>query len=91
MTTVEIYRVLCAAVYNQNVMTMSEGTVRQWCTVFKDGRTNDDEQRSGRPSVLSHHLEVLTKKFVKDGSSRFQNFRVNFHKFKRHSLLDYHG
>jgi hypothetical protein len=28
---------------------------------------------------------VLTKKFVKDGTSQFQNFHVNFHKF--HALL----
>jgi hypothetical protein len=26
-------------------------------------------------------FKVLTKKFVKDGASQFQNFRVNFHKF----------
>jgi hypothetical protein len=25
--------------------------------------------------------KVLTKKFVKEGASQFQNFRVNFHKF----------
>jgi hypothetical protein len=30
-------------------------------------------------------LKVLTKKFVKDGASQFQNFRVNFHKF--HALF----
>jgi hypothetical protein len=36
---------------------MSEGTVRQWCRVFKDGRTNvHDEDRSGRPSVVSEDL-----------------------------------
>jgi hypothetical protein len=34
-------------VYVQNIT--SEGTVRQWCRVFKDGRTNvHDEKRSGR-------------------------------------------
>jgi hypothetical protein len=27
-----------AVVYGQNVM--SEGTVRQWCRMFKDGETN---------------------------------------------------
>ncbi|PNF33479.1 hypothetical protein B7P43_G00561 [Cryptotermes secundus] len=36
---------------------MSEGTVRQCCRMFKDGRTNVHfEERSGRPSVLSDDL-----------------------------------
>jgi hypothetical protein len=30
-------------------------------------------------------LKVLTKEFVEDGTSQFQNFLVNFHKF--HTLL----
>jgi hypothetical protein len=44
-----------ATVYGQNVM--SEGTVRQWCKMFRDGWTNvHDEERSGRPSVVSDDL-----------------------------------
>jgi transposase len=36
---------------------MSEGTVRQWCTLFKDGQTKvHDEERSGRPSAVSDDL-----------------------------------
>jgi transposase len=36
---------------------MSEGTVRQWCRMFKDGRPNfHDEERSGRPYVVSDDL-----------------------------------
>jgi transposase len=36
---------------------MSEGTVRQWCRMFKDGQTSaHDEERSGRPSVVSDDL-----------------------------------
>jgi hypothetical protein len=38
MKAVEIHRELCAAVYGQNVM--NEGTVRQCCRMFKDGRAN---------------------------------------------------
>jgi hypothetical protein len=34
MSGSEIYCELCA-VYGQNVM--SEGTIRQWCRIFKDG------------------------------------------------------
>jgi transposase len=77
ISSAEIHLELCA-VYGQNLM--SEGTVRQWCRMFKDGRTNvHDEERSGRPSAVSGG-----KKLVKDGASEFQNFRANFHKF--HSL-----
>jgi transposase len=36
---------------------MSEGTVRQWFRMFKDWKTNvHDEQRSGRPSVVSDDI-----------------------------------
>jgi transposase len=36
---------------------MSEITVRQWCKMFKDGRTNvHDEERGGRPFVMSDDL-----------------------------------
>jgi arsenate reductase-like glutaredoxin family protein len=42
-------------VYSQNVM--SEGTVRQWCRMFKDGRRNvHNEEQSGLPSVVSDDL-----------------------------------
>jgi hypothetical protein len=37
MSAVEIHCELCA-VYDQNVM--SEGTIRQWCKMFKDGLAN---------------------------------------------------
>jgi hypothetical protein len=47
----EIHRELCA-IYLQYIM--SEGTVRQWCGMVKDGRTNvHDGGRSGRPAVCS--------------------------------------
>jgi hypothetical protein len=51
ISAVGIHAELCA-VYDKNVTT--EETVRQWCRMFKDGRTNvHDEERSGRPSVCS--------------------------------------
>jgi hypothetical protein len=47
----EIHHELCM-VYGQNVM--NEGTVRQWCRIFKDGRTKvHNEEQNGRPSVVS--------------------------------------
>jgi hypothetical protein len=54
MSAIEIHRKLCA-VYGHNVM--SEGTVKQWCRMLKDGRKNFyDEERSGQPSVVSDNL-----------------------------------
>jgi hypothetical protein len=54
ISAAEIHHELCAD-YGQNVM--SEGTVRQWCRMFKDWRTNvHDEERSGQPSVVSDDL-----------------------------------
>jgi hypothetical protein len=47
--------ILPAEVYGQNVM--SEGTVRQWCRMCKDGLTNvHDEKQSHLPSVVSDDL-----------------------------------
>jgi hypothetical protein len=42
MGAVKIHRELWAAVYGQNIM--SEGTVRQWRRMFKDGRANKCSQ-----------------------------------------------
>jgi transposase len=54
MSTAEIHRELCA-VNGQNVV--SEGTVRQWCRMFNEGRLNvHDKERSGRSSVLSDYF-----------------------------------
>jgi hypothetical protein len=54
MSVVKIHRELCT-VYSQNVM--SEGNVRRWSRVFKDGQTNvHDEEQSRRPSVGSDDL-----------------------------------
>jgi hypothetical protein len=39
----------------------------------------------GWPSVVMILFKVLTRKFVKDGASQFQNFCVNYHKF--HALV----
>jgi hypothetical protein len=54
-SVVEISRELCTAVYGRNVM--SEGTVRQCCRMFKDGRKSvHGEEPSGRPSAMSDDL-----------------------------------
>jgi transposase len=47
----EIHRELCV-IYGTTVM--SEGTVRRWYRLFKDGRRDvHDEVRSDRPAVYS--------------------------------------
>jgi hypothetical protein len=52
MSAAEIHRELCATFYSQNVM--SEGTARQRCRMFKDGRINvHGGERSGRAAICS--------------------------------------
>jgi hypothetical protein len=41
MSAAEIHREICA-VYGRNEM--SDGTVRQWCRMFKDGRTDVQDE-----------------------------------------------
>jgi len=51
----EIHRRL-VAVYGENVM--NAASVRKWCTVFRNGRTDvHDAERSGRPSVITDALK----------------------------------
>jgi hypothetical protein len=50
----ETHRELRAA-YSQNVI--SDETARQWCRMFKDGRTNvHNEEQSGQSSAVSDDL-----------------------------------
>jgi hypothetical protein len=40
---------------------MNESSVRKWCRVFNEGRTNvHDEERSGRPSLITEDLKKQT-------------------------------
>jgi hypothetical protein len=55
MSAAEVHRELYTVVYCQNIM--SEGTVRQCCRRFRDGRTNvHHEERSIRPSIATDDL-----------------------------------
>jgi hypothetical protein len=55
MSAAEIHSESCAAVYGQTVM--SEGTGRQLCSMFIDGRTNvHDERQNVRTFVASDNL-----------------------------------
>jgi hypothetical protein len=58
-------------VYGQNVM--SEGTARQWCRMFKDGKTSvQDEERTGRPPVMCDDLvRIVDQENLKHCASQF--------------------
>jgi hypothetical protein len=61
----EIHCELWQAVYGQTVM--SEGTVRKWCRMCKDGRINaHDEERSGCPSEMSDDLVQSTDQTIRN-------------------------
>jgi hypothetical protein len=61
MSAAEMHPEFCA-VYDQNIM--SEGTVRQWCGMFKDLRTDvHDEERNGWVSVVSDLVQSIDQKF----------------------------
>ena len=82
---IEIHRQLCK-VYGNNVM--SEGGVRQWCVMFKNGRTNvHDEERSGRPTIVTDELVAKIKEKIRE-NCRFTitEFSLEFPQISR-SLL----
>jgi hypothetical protein len=65
MSAADIHRKLCV-VYGPNIM--SEGPVRQWCRMFRNGRTNvHDDERSGQPSVVNDDLvQTVNKKIIEN-------------------------
>jgi hypothetical protein len=84
----EIHRELCA-VYSQNVM--SEETIKHWCRIFKDGRTDvHDEEQNVRPSVVSDNLvQNVDKNLCKTALHNFRTFVLIYTNFTQRSLLDY--
>jgi hypothetical protein len=76
MSTAKILHELCA-VYSQKVM--SEETVRQWCRMFKDGRTNvRDEKRRGWPSVVSDLFQSVDQKICERQCFKISEFLCEF-------------
>jgi hypothetical protein len=80
---------LCA-VQGQNVM--SEGTVRQWCRIFKDGPTNvHDEERSCWSSVDSDDLvQSVDQEIFERRRFRISELSCESPETSR-SLRDYHS
>jgi hypothetical protein len=66
---------------------MSEGTIRQWCKMFKDGLANKCSRWRAMWLAICWPScsKCWPKKNLKDGASQFQNFHVNLHKF--HTFL----
>ena len=60
----EIHRRL-VAVYGENVM--NAASVRKWCTMFRNGRTDiHDAERSGRPSVITDALKQKVNRIIRE-------------------------
>jgi hypothetical protein len=91
MSAVEIHCELCA-VYCQNVM--SEGTVRQWCRMVKDGRANSYSRRRAKWSAICFEWLYFSKCYPKIfWKMTLYNFRIFMWistDFTHSSLRDYH-
>ena len=60
----EIQRRL-VAVYGEHVM--NAASVRKWCTVVRDGRTDvHDAERSGRPSAITDALKQKVNRIIRE-------------------------
>ena len=60
----EIHRRL-VAVYGEHVM--NAASVRKWCTMFTNGRTDvHDAERSGRPSVITDALKRMVNRIIRE-------------------------
>ena len=46
---------------------MNAASVRKWCTIFRNGRTNvHDAERSGRPSVITDALKQKMNRIIRE-------------------------
>ena len=67
----EIHRRL-VAVYGEYFM--NAASVRKWCTMFRNRRTDVHEaERSGRPSVITDALKQKVKRIIREN----RNFTIN--------------
>ena len=67
----EILRRL-VAVYGEHVM--NAASVRKWCTMFRNGRTDvHDVERSGRTSVITDALKQKVNRIIREN----RHFTIN--------------
>jgi hypothetical protein len=73
----EIHRQI-VEVYGEG--TMNEGSMRKWCQLFNEGRTNvHDEEQSGRLSLFTDDLKSgIGAKIQENSDSQFLNCTNNF-------------
>jgi hypothetical protein len=65
---IDIHRQL-TAVYGEGVM--NESTVRKWCRMFNEGRTNvHDEERCRHPSLITEDLKKQTDEQIRQDRRR---------------------
>jgi len=66
---------------------MSEGGVRQWCIMFKNGRTNvHEEERSGRPTIVTDELVVKINEKIHEN----RHFTITEFSLERLPLVSKH-
>jgi hypothetical protein len=72
---------------------MSEGTVRQWCRVFTDGRTNlHYEQESLRPYVVCDYLvQSVEQKICERRRFTIKKFAFEFPQISLTILYEIHS
>jgi hypothetical protein len=82
---IDIHRQLMA-VNGESVM--NESSVRKWCRMFNEGRTNvHDEERSGRPSLITEDLKKqIDEQIRQDRRSTLDELYEKFPQISR-SLL----
>jgi hypothetical protein len=89
---IDIHRQL-TAVYGEGAM--NESSVRKWCRMFNEGRTNvHDEEGSGRPSLITEDLKNQTDEHIRqDRRSTLDELHEKFPQISRsllHEILSKH-
>jgi transposase len=74
---------------------MNESSVRKWCQMFNEGRTNvHDEERSGRPSPITEDLKKqIDEQIRQDRRSTLNELHEKFPQISRsllHEILSKH-
>jgi hypothetical protein len=72
---------------------MNESSVRKWCRMFNEGRTNvHDEERSGRPSLSTEDLKKQIDEHIRqDRRSTLEELHEKFPQISRSLLHEIHS
>jgi hypothetical protein len=61
MSAAEIHHELCMAVYDQGIM--SEGAIRQWCRMFRDGQIKFTMKSKVRDELVQSVCQKICEKW----------------------------